>query len=158
MFHENLDEPRAIAVDPSAGLIFWTDWGDKARIERAGMDGQNRLVIFLNIYLRFLKEIVNGENVRWPNGIAVDILDKRIYWADAKTKIISSSDYWGKNIRTVLHSHEFLKHPFSIAVFEEKLYWTDWDHEGVLTVNKFRGNNVQTVIYLIKIKYKFFSL
>lgn len=46
LFHEHLDEPRAIAVDPSAGLIFWTDWGENARIERAGMNGENRLVVF----------------------------------------------------------------------------------------------------------------
>lgn len=44
IFSEGLDEPRAIAVDPSRGLIFWTDWGVNARIERAGMDGQDRTV------------------------------------------------------------------------------------------------------------------
>lgn len=42
---ENLDEPRAIAVDPRLGLIFWTDWGKNAKIERSGMDGNNRQVI-----------------------------------------------------------------------------------------------------------------
>lgn len=46
LFTDNLDEPRAIAVDPSRGLIFWSDWGAKARIERAGMDGSDRKVIF----------------------------------------------------------------------------------------------------------------
>lgn len=134
LFHEDLDEPRAIAVDPSAGLIFWTDWGAKARIERAGMDGENRL------------EIISGGIVRWPNGLAVDILDRRVYWADAKMKLISSCDYWGKDVRTVIHSHQHLRHPFSLAVFEEKLYWTDWDQEGVLTVNKFHGNDVKTLM------------
>jgi hypothetical protein len=44
LIDKNLDEPRAIAVDPSAGLIFWTDWGAEARIERAGMNGDNRAV------------------------------------------------------------------------------------------------------------------
>uniref|UniRef100_A0A915DGL5 HAT C-terminal dimerisation domain-containing protein n=1 Tax=Ditylenchus dipsaci TaxID=166011 RepID=A0A915DGL5_9BILA len=130
----HLDEPRAIAVDPSAGLIFWTDWGARARIERAGMDGENRV------------EIISGDIVRWPNGLAVDILDRKVYWADAKMKLISSCDYWGKNVRTVIHSHQHLRHPFSLAVFEEKLYWTDWDQEGVLTVNKFHGNDVKTLM------------
>lgn len=131
---DGLDEPRAIAVDPSAGLIFWTDWGENARIERAGMDGKNRMVI------------IKGNTIRWPNGLAVDILDKRIYWADAKTKQISSSDYWGNNIRTILHSHQYLRHPFSLAVFEERLYWTDWDQEGVLSVNKFHGGEVKKLM------------
>lgn len=38
-----LDRPRAVAVDPSKGLVFWTDWGTKC-IERAGMDGRDRHV------------------------------------------------------------------------------------------------------------------
>uniref|UniRef100_A0A7E4VR66 Very low-density lipoprotein receptor n=1 Tax=Panagrellus redivivus TaxID=6233 RepID=A0A7E4VR66_PANRE len=134
LFDTGLEEPRAIAVDPSAGLIFWTDWGARGRIERAGMDGQNRI------------EILNGDTVRWPNGLAVDIYDQRVYWADAKIKAISSCDYWGKNVRTVLHSHKHLRHPFSVAVFEERIYWTDWDHEGVLTANKFTGEDVKTVM------------
>lgn len=110
-----MDEPRAIAVDPSAGLIFWSDWGSKARIERAGMDGKDRL------------EILSGNAIRWPNGLAVDILDRRLYWADAKLKTISSSDYYGHGVRTVLHSNEYLRHPFSLTVFEERLLWSDWD-------------------------------
>ncbi|KAH7716157.1 Calcium binding EGF domain containing protein [Aphelenchoides avenae] len=44
LFDKDLDEPRAIAVDPTAGLIFWSDWGHQARIERAGMNGEHRVV------------------------------------------------------------------------------------------------------------------
>ncbi|KAE9549104.1 hypothetical protein FO519_007686 [Halicephalobus sp. NKZ332] len=134
LFNSGLEEPRAIAVDPSAGLIFWTDWGSRGRIERAGMDGSNRA------------EILGGDDVRWPNGLALDIYDQRVYWADAKTKAISSCDYWGKGVKTILHSHKFLKHPFSLAVFEERLYWTDWDNEGVLSINKFNGGDVKVVM------------
>lgn len=134
LIDKELDEPRAIAVDPSAGLIFWTDWGENARIERAGMDGKNRMVI------------VKGNAIRWPNGLAVDILDKRLYWADAKTKQISSCDYWGSGVRTILQSHQHLRHPFSLAVFEERLYWTDWDQEGVLSVNKFHGGDIKKLM------------
>lgn len=39
-----LEEPRAIAVYPSEGWMFWTDWGQQAKIERAGMDGKLREV------------------------------------------------------------------------------------------------------------------
>jgi hypothetical protein len=70
-----------------------------------------------------------------------------VYWADAKMKSITSSDYWGKNIRTVLHNHDYLKHPFSLTVFEERVFWTDWDQEGVLAVNKFgKGNDVNVLM------------
>ncbi|KAK6105057.1 Low-density lipoprotein receptor domain class A family protein [Brugia pahangi] len=134
LFSENLDEPRAIAVDPLRGLIFWTDWGLSAHIERAGMDGNNRTVI------------ISGEMIKWPNGLALDILEQRLYWADAKVKLIMSCDYWGQHIRLVLRSHERVKHPFSLTVFEERLYWTDWDQEGVLTANKFTGSDFKTVM------------
>lgn len=62
--------------------------------------------------------------------------------------MISSCDYYGRNTRIVLHSHRLLRHPFSLAVFEEKLYWTDWEREAVLSVNKFHGDDVKTVIFL----------
>jgi Low-density lipoprotein receptor repeat class B len=37
-----LQEPRAIAVHPFRGLLFYTDWGDDAHIGRLGMDGSQR--------------------------------------------------------------------------------------------------------------------
>lgn len=138
LYSNDLEEPRAIAVDPEVGLIFWTDWGKNARIERSGMDGQHRVVI------------VEGERVVWPNGLALDYVDKRVYWADAKIKSIFSCDYWGKNIKTVLHSHQFLRHPFSMAVFENRLFYTDWEHDGVITVNKFTGADISTVMEQVK--------
>uniref|UniRef100_A0A0K0CT19 Low-density lipoprotein receptor n=1 Tax=Angiostrongylus cantonensis TaxID=6313 RepID=A0A0K0CT19_ANGCA len=134
LFSDGLEEPRAIAVDPEMGLIFWTDWGKEARIERAGMDGQHRTVI------------VKGERVKWPNGLALDYIDKRVYWADAKIKSIFSCDYWGRDIKVVLHSHQYLRHPFSIAVFEDRIYYTDWEHDGVITINKFTGGEMRTVM------------
>ncbi|KIH50354.1 Low-density lipoprotein receptor repeat class B [Ancylostoma duodenale] len=124
LFYDGLEEPRAIAVDPEMGLIFWTDWGKEARIERAGMDGQHRTVI------------VKGDRVKWPNGLALDYIDKRVYWADAKVKSIFSCDYWGRDVKIILHSHQYLRHPFSIAVFEDRIYYTDWEHDGVITINK----------------------
>lgn len=102
---------------------------------------------FLLTYRRFyFKELISGDSIKWPNGLAVDILDRKLYWADAKMKTISSCDYWGKQVRTVLHSHTHLQHPFSLAVFEERIYWTDWDQEGVISANKFTGDDIKMVI------------
>lgn len=47
LFQDALDEPRAIAVYPSEGWMFWTDWGQEAKIERAGMDGKFREVSWM---------------------------------------------------------------------------------------------------------------
>jgi len=40
--------------------MFWTDWGKQSRIERADMDGGNRMVI-------------TSSNIVWPNGLTVDL-------------------------------------------------------------------------------------
>lgn len=54
--------------------MYWTDWGENAKLERAGMDGSNRLVLISN-------------NLGWPNGLAVDKAGSQLLWADAHTEV-----------------------------------------------------------------------
>ena len=46
LIREGLLEPRALAVDPREGLLFWSDWGDRPHIGRAFMDGENFFFFF----------------------------------------------------------------------------------------------------------------
>jgi hypothetical protein len=73
-----------------------------------------------------------------------DFVKKRLYWVDAKMHMIGSSDLQGNNQRTILSSQRELRHPFSIAVFEDKVYWSDWEHEAIKSVNKFTGEKSQS--------------
>ncbi|XP_062564509.1 low-density lipoprotein receptor-like isoform X2 [Armigeres subalbatus] len=129
---DDLEIPRAIALDPIDGWMYWTDWGTTPRIERAGMDGTHRQVI------------VTYE-VKWPNGITLDLVRKRVYWVDAKLNTISSCDYDGSQRSVVLYSADYLRHPFSITTFEDYVYWTDWDKEAVFKANKFNGKDIEPV-------------
>lgn len=38
--------------------MFWADWGEPAKIERAGMDGTHRSTIV-------------SKDIRWPNGLTI---------------------------------------------------------------------------------------
>lgn len=71
-----------------SGLVFrfmyWTDWGASPKIERAGMDASNRLVII-------------SSNLTWPNGLAIDYESQRLYWADAGMKTIEYASLDGSN-------------------------------------------------------------
>jgi hypothetical protein len=72
----------------------------------------------------------------WPNG--------RLYWTDAKSSTIESVTISGKDRRVVLQ--DISMHPFGIAVFEDKLYWSDWDTLNIESCNKFTGKNFEPLV------------
>ena len=72
LLREDLDQPRAIAVDPAEGYMYWTDWGTVPKVERAYMSGRARETL-----------ADTGINT-WPNGLALDHIQRRLYWVDAQ--------------------------------------------------------------------------
>ena len=114
---EDLSLPRAIAVAPYDGLMFWTDWGTPVpKIERASMDGKNRTILV-------------DTQLEWPNGLTLDYEKKLLYWIDAKMQYIAVIDWDGFNRKTLLKDEEgrVLHMPFAISVYRSELYWTDWN-------------------------------
>ncbi|XP_030029446.1 very low-density lipoprotein receptor isoform X6 [Manduca sexta] len=132
LIRDQLEEPRAIALNPIDGWMYWTDWGQVPKIERAGMDGSHRQTIV-------------SYDVKWPNGLTLDLVRKRVYWVDAKMNTISSCNYDGSGRRLILYSTDVLRHPFSITTFEDFVYWTDWDKTAVYRANKFNGKDVEAI-------------
>ncbi|XP_014786530.1 low-density lipoprotein receptor-related protein 6 [Octopus bimaculoides] len=132
LFWENLDQPRAIALDPLNGYMYWTDWGERPKIERAGMDGNK-----LN------RSVIISEDIHWPNGLTLDYDDSKIYWADAKLNFIHSCNFDGSDRRPVVEGS--LPHPFALTLFEETLFWTDWHTRAIYSCDKRTGNNKEVV-------------
>lgn len=131
-----LDQPRALAIDPHHGWMYWTDWSDSwPRISKAWMDGNPNSV----------KVIVNGSNVRWPNGITIDHRMERIYWTDAYLDHIMSADLEGNNQQTVV-SGSALPHPYAIGMYKNILYWTDWSRESIMSVDSGERTFVRVVL------------
>ena len=90
------------------------------------MDGSNRRVL-------------HREHLSWPNALTIDSPSRTLYWADAKLHIIESCDVDGMNRRPVLT--EGVLHPFSITVFENRLYWSDWNTVSIVSVTKSVGRD-----------------
>nr|XP_013002072.1 low-density lipoprotein receptor-related protein 8 isoform X2 [Cavia porcellus] len=126
LFSRDLSEPRAIAVDPLRGFMYWSDWGYQAKIEKAGLNGMDRQTLV-------------SYNIEWPNGIALDLLNQRLYWVDSKRHELASVDFSGHNRRILISSSDFLSHPFGIAVFEDKVFWTDLENEAIFSANRLTG-------------------
>ncbi|XP_060711274.1 low density lipoprotein receptor a isoform X2 [Hemiscyllium ocellatum] len=128
-----LSKPRAIAVDPVHGFLYWSDWGSPAKIEKGGLNGVDRMPLVT-------------EGIEWPNGITLDLVNQRLYWVDSKLHTLSSIGVAGDNRKTLIISPEKLTHPFSIALFEDKVFWTDMDHEAIFSANRLTGGDILTVI------------
>lgn len=111
-------------------FLYWSDWGENAKIERISMDGdpESRMTIFTRID-------------SWPNGLVIDFTIQRLFWVDAKRKTIESSSLNGSDHKFILEISGY--HPFSVAIFEDYAYWTDWEIEAVHRVNKFTGESYE---------------
>ncbi|XP_042234557.1 low-density lipoprotein receptor-related protein 4-like [Homarus americanus] len=124
-----LMEPRAIAVFPSEGLLFWTDWGNMSKIERSYLDGTERKVLL-------------DVDIGWPNGLTIDYKMRRIFWNDAKGDTIGSSDLDGEN-RVMLVQQ--VPHPFGLTLLGNHIYWTDWQTLTIERADKTTGNNRKVI-------------
>lgn len=69
-------------------LMFFSDYGQNSRIEKASLDGQNREVI---VY-RGLSRVVS---------LTVDTKNNRLYWADFDRQTLEVCDYDGLNRRVI---------------------------------------------------------
>ncbi|XP_055484800.1 low-density lipoprotein receptor-related protein 8 isoform X11 [Psammomys obesus] len=149
LFSRELSEPRAIAVDPLRGFMYWSDWGFQAKIEKSGLNGADRQTLV-------------SDDIEWPNGITLDLLSQRLYWVDSKRHQLSSIDFNGGNRKMLIFSTDFLSHPFGVAVFEDKVFWTDLENEAIFSANRLNGleisilaenlNNPHDIVVLHELK------
>ncbi|OWF40727.1 low-density lipoprotein receptor-related protein 4-like isoform X2 [Mizuhopecten yessoensis] len=128
LFWRNIDKPRAITLHYDAGFLYWTDWGKNPKIERADMDGQNRVTVV-------------KDRLGWPNGLVIDRPTARLIWADARMEVIESTDLHGQNRRVLVSK---INHPYGLTVSGNHLYWTDWLKMAIFQADKDSGQN-QTI-------------
>lgn len=131
LFWQDLDQPRAIALNPSHRYMYWTDWGEEPRIERAGMDGSNR-------------QIIVQKQIYWPNGLTIDLDEQKLYWADAKLSFIHRANLDGTSREAVVEGS--LTHPFALTLYDETLYWTDWQTRSIHACNKHSGEKHREIL------------
>lgn len=144
-------------------FMYWTDWGENAKLERSGMDGSDRTVLINN-------------NLGWPNGLTVDKASSQLLWADAHTEVralsllppqsprrwgrlsrissvtpaqlpsppllppqrIEAADLNGANRHTLVSP---VQHPYGLTLLDSYIYWTDWQTRSIHRADKGTGSN-----------------
>lgn len=81
--------------------MYWTDWGDHPKIEKAALDGSQRIVLI-------------STGLGWPNGLSIDYQERKLYWGDAKTDKIEVSNLDGSDRRELVSDH--LPHIFGFSL------------------------------------------
>ena len=76
--------------------MYWTDWGTFPKIERAFMNGEERM------------DLVN-HTLRWPSGLTIDHVYNKLYWADAWEDTIEVMDLETLTRKIVLSKYTFCK-------------------------------------------------
>ena len=92
--------------------MFWTDWGSSEKIEKASLDGNQRVAIVTTF-------------LYYPNGIELDRGNKRIYWVDAGYDRVETVDYNGNNRKQLFQQSGL--HMFDVTLIAPFLFFTDWN-------------------------------
>ncbi|CAH0696405.1 unnamed protein product [Spodoptera exigua] len=113
--------PRFVTLDPKNGKMYWADWHERPVIMTARMDGSRHDVLVDSL-----------EN--FATGLAVDAPNGRLYFVDKTVKVVMIT---AKHVYPLFE--EPFHHPYSIAVFENTVFWSDWTSNSIQTTDKLHG-------------------
>ena len=108
--------------------MYWSDWREDGRIERASLDGTQRMQLIPSI----------GRAM----GLTIDFSERKLYWTNVDSNDIECSDLDGGNRAVVLRE---LPYPFGLTQYQDYLYWTDWEKQTIEKANKTNGLNRTTI-------------
>uniref|UniRef100_A0A3Q1KB83 EGF-like domain-containing protein n=1 Tax=Anabas testudineus TaxID=64144 RepID=A0A3Q1KB83_ANATE len=128
---EDLEQPSSLVLLPHRGLMLWSEIGSSPQIKRSGMDGSKR-------------KVVVSRGLSWPVGLAYDLLENRVHWADEKLRCIGSASLDGDNVK-ILQLAE-TPSPFSVAVFNDRVFWSDTKRRTIRSADKNTGKDQKVLL------------
>ncbi|XP_033119846.1 low-density lipoprotein receptor-related protein 6-like [Anneissia japonica] len=130
---DDVTKSRAIAVDPSARLIFWTEETFPTKLVSCNLEGTNR------------HDVMNTR-LQSPSGIALDYAHKRVYIVDNKRiyftnydgteqEILGASMYPAKDV-TIFQDFLIIAESYEPELgLVEAIHKISGDHEGLMYLN-----------------------
>ncbi|KAE8285591.1 Pro-epidermal growth factor [Larimichthys crocea] len=135
---DGLDSPEGLAIDwvhrrmywTDKRKLFWTDIGSHPAVESASLKGKDRVVIA-------------STNLVSPSGLTVDFTDDRLFWCDQRRGLVETAALDGSDRQVLLENH--VGRPFDLAVFEDRLWISDQEHQQLRSVHKWTGKKLQRI-------------
>lgn len=127
-----VDMPRHIVVDPRNRYLFWADYGQNPKIERALLDGTNRTVLV-------------SSGIITPRGLALDWQTGYVYWVDDSLDMIARVSPQGGETEIVRYGSRYPT-PYGITVFESSIIWVDRNLKKVFQASKEPGSTEQPAV------------
>nr|AXY55007.1 vitellogenin receptor [Maruca vitrata] len=113
--------PRFVTLAVRYGQMFWADWHHRPVIMTARMDGRSSRVLV--------------DHLRGPaSGLAVDVPNGRLYYVDDTIRVFKIDG----GVTYTLFEEPF-HHPYSVAVFENTVYWSDRTSNTIQATDKILG-------------------
>ncbi|XP_013181939.1 PREDICTED: putative vitellogenin receptor isoform X2 [Papilio xuthus] len=120
--HTETRHPKYVTLDVKRGRMYWSDWHNQAIIMQARMDGTDA-------------EVLVHDLAGFATGLSMDAPNQRLYFVDKTIKVVKVDD--GKVYSLF---NEPFHHPYSIAVFENTVFWSDWASNSILSADKLHGS------------------
>ncbi|XP_067666758.1 low-density lipoprotein receptor-related protein 5-like [Haliotis asinina] len=129
----NISRPVAIDYDPEGHILYWTDVFLKQIRQTSLHDGTDQVLVQLS-------------DSATPDGIAVDVTERLVFYTDAGDDFIGNVDV------DTLENHvlidKYLHEPRAIIVYAEKrqLFWTDWGTTPRIETASYDGSGRRTLV------------
>lgn len=86
------------------------------------------------------RQVILEADLSWPTALTIDTIIQRLYFVDTKLQQLQTIKYDGSGRKVLLSKG--LVHPLGLAVFEDRLYYTDYSLNTIFTVNKRTGERL----------------
>ena len=87
------------------------------------------------------RRIILDKDLTWPTALTADTIIQRLYFVDTKSQRIETIKYDGSGRKTLVSKG--LVHPLGLAVFEDRLYYTDYSLNKISIVDRRTGRRIK---------------
>ncbi|XP_063967314.1 sushi, von Willebrand factor type A, EGF and pentraxin domain-containing protein 1-like [Lytechinus pictus] len=134
---DDVIRPRSIVIHANLKLMFWTEFGPPSQLERANLDGTGHMLI---------KTGLNS-----PNGLAIDFINDRLFYATRGDGVINSVDFDGLESQRI-YQKSGAKY-FDIELFRGYLYFTEWGTDSGLHAVSLTKQELVKSMHVSKVAY-----